>query len=150
MWELRVLFNLGIAFPGCGEGWRGEGGGGGACGLCPKSRARRAGIAFRGLSFRGVSLMDFFWKNCWQLLAVNYTAWKVSILGVFSRIQTEYGEILFISPYLVQMREKTHQKSSQYGHFSCSTIFANKSIIEVWQGHKHAFVINTLWSTYDK
>ena len=37
--------------------------------------------------------------------------------SVFSRIWTEYGEIL---PYSVQMRENKDQKNSEYGHFSCS------------------------------
>ena len=38
--------------------------------------------------------------------------------SVFSRIRTGYREILRISPYLVQMREKTDQNNSEYGHFS--------------------------------
>ena len=33
--------------------------------------------------------------------------------SVFSRIRPEYGEILCISPYLVQMRENTDQKKPQ-------------------------------------
>ena len=36
--------------------------------------------------------------------------------SVFFRIQTEYGEILRISPYSDQMHENTHQKNSEYGH----------------------------------
>ena len=40
--------------------------------------------------------------------------------SAFSRIRTEYGEILCISPYSVRMREKTDQKNSEYGHVSCS------------------------------
>ena len=39
---------------------------------------------------------------------------------VFSRIWTEYGKILLISPYSVQMRENTDQKNSEYRHFSRS------------------------------
>ena len=39
---------------------------------------------------------------------------------VFFRIRTEYGEIIRISPYLVQMREKMDQNSSEYGHLSPS------------------------------
>ena len=35
----------------------------------------------------------------------------------FSRIWTEYTEILHISPYSVQMRENEHQNNSEYGHF---------------------------------
>ena len=37
--------------------------------------------------------------------------------SVFSRIRTEYGEILSNS---VRMRENTDQKISEYGHFSRS------------------------------
>ena len=37
--------------------------------------------------------------------------------SVFSRIRTEYGEILRISPYLVRMRENTDQNDSEYEHF---------------------------------
>ena len=35
----------------------------------------------------------------------------------FSRIRTEYEEILCISQYSVQMRENTDQNNSEYGHF---------------------------------
>ena len=38
--------------------------------------------------------------------------------SVFSRIRTEYGEILRISSYLIRMRENTEQKISECGHFS--------------------------------
>ena len=37
--------------------------------------------------------------------------------SVFSRIQTEYGEILRIFPYSVWIRENTDQKNFDYGHF---------------------------------
>ena len=37
--------------------------------------------------------------------------------SVFSWIWTEYGEILCISPYSVQMPENMDQKNSEYGHF---------------------------------
>ena len=40
--------------------------------------------------------------------------------SVFSRIRIEYGEVLRISPYSVQMREDTGQKNSEYGNFSRS------------------------------
>ena len=40
--------------------------------------------------------------------------------SVFSRIQTEYGEILRNGPYSVRMRENTDQKNSKYRHFSRS------------------------------
>ena len=35
--------------------------------------------------------------------------------SIFSRNQTEYEEILHISPYLVRMRENTDQNNSKYG-----------------------------------
>ena len=41
----------------------------------------------------------------------------------FSRIRTEYEEILRISQYSVQMRENTDQNNSEYGHFLRSEIY---------------------------
>ena len=35
----------------------------------------------------------------------------------FSRIWTEYRDILRISPYWVQVRENADQNNSEYGHF---------------------------------
>ena len=43
--------------------------------------------------------------------------------SVFSRIRTEYGEIVRISPYSVQMWENMDQKESQYGGFLRSVSF---------------------------
>ena len=40
--------------------------------------------------------------------------------SVFSRIWSEYGEILRISPSSVQMRENMDQKDSERRHFSRS------------------------------
>ena len=40
--------------------------------------------------------------------------------SVFSRIWTEYREILRISPYSVRMGENMDKKNSEYGHFSRS------------------------------
>ena len=37
--------------------------------------------------------------------------------SAFSRIRTEYGEILLISPYSVRMRENADQNNSEYKHF---------------------------------
>ena len=37
---------------------------------------------------------------------------------VFSRIRTEYRELLCISPYSFQILEKTDRNNSEYGHFS--------------------------------
>ena len=49
------------------------------------------------------SYSDFFWS-------------------LFSGISIEYGKILRISLYSVQMRENTDQKISEYGHFSRSAV----------------------------
>ena len=38
----------------------------------------------------------------------------------FSRIRTEYGEILRISPYSIRMRENADQNNSEYGLFLLS------------------------------
>ena len=43
-------------------------------------------------------------------------------LSSFSRIRTEYWEILHISPYSVRMRENVHQNNSEYGHFLHSVV----------------------------
>ena len=43
--------------------------------------------------------------------------------SAFSRIRTEYGEILRISSYSVRMRENTDQKNSEYGHFLRSAYY---------------------------
>ena len=55
------------------------------------------------------------------------TAWKVSVFGViwftFSRIRTEYREILRISLYSVRMRKNTDQNNSKYGHLLRSVRF---------------------------
>ena len=40
--------------------------------------------------------------------------------SVFSRIRTDYGEILRISPYSVRMLENTDQNNFEYGHFLLS------------------------------
>ena len=40
--------------------------------------------------------------------------------SAFSRIRTEYGEILRISPYSVRMRVIADQNNSEYRHFSRS------------------------------
>ena len=42
--------------------------------------------------------------------------------SVFSRIRTEYGEIIRVSPYSVGMRENADQSKSEYGQFSHSVI----------------------------
>ena len=55
--------------------------------------------------------------------------------SLFSPILTEYGEIIHISPYSVQIWQNTEQKTSDYGHFSRSAtnevfIFVTIIVIE--------------------
>ena len=93
--------------------------------------------AFKGLN-RGCLPFDQYrisYNNCWasnnhytvlqsDKLSVTLTVQKVSASGVFWSvffcILTEYGQILRMSPYSVQMRENMDQKNSEYGHFSRS------------------------------
>ena len=52
--------------------------------------------------------------------------------ALFSRIRTEYGEILRIYPYSVRMRENKDQKNSEDGHFLrslCESVFAFMGLI---------------------
>ena len=61
--------------------------------------------------------------------------------SVFSRIWTEYWDILRISPYSVRMRENTGQKNSQYGHSSLrevgDSVFQTCSKLTVWTHLRH-------------
>ena len=57
------------------------------------------------------------WLTDFQILYSNITTWKVSRFGVFSgahlpvfRLQTEYGDLLRKSLYLVRIQENTDQK----------------------------------------
>ena len=66
------------------------------------------------------SISFFFQTN--TKLVVNFSLrdkcpYSGLFWSVFSRIRTEYGEILRISPYSVRMRENTDQNNSEYGHF---------------------------------
>ena len=52
--------------------------------------------------------------------------------STFSRIQTEYGKILRISPHSVRMQENADQNNPEYGHFLRSTtyrLFSNEDTI---------------------
>ena len=52
-------------------------------------------------------------SHCMKSVQIRSFFWSA-----FSRIRTEYGEILRISPYSARMRENTDQKNSVFGHFS--------------------------------
>ena len=54
--------------------------------------------------------------------------------SVFFHVWTEYGEILHISPYSVQMWEKTDENNSEYGQLLCPRLkntFAKSSFRDV-------------------
>ena len=71
--------------------------------------------------------------------------------SAFSRICTEYGEILGISPYPVRMRENTDQKNSEYRHFFSRCVSLQTSLhLLTPQGHlRHIFyVFSCFWINY--
>ena len=47
--------------------------------------------------------------------------------SVFSRIWTEYRDLLSKSLYSIRLQEKTNQKNSEYGNISCSVACSNGS-----------------------
>ena len=61
------------------------------------------------------------------------TTWRISLRencpyselfwSAFSRIWTEYGEVLHISPYSVRTQENANQNNSEYGRFLRSVLF---------------------------
>ena len=51
----------------------------------------------------------------------------------FSRIRTEYDEILRTSPYSVQMRENADQNNSEYEQFLRSEVQTYFKIHEKWK-----------------
>ena len=71
-------------------------------------------------SEKSSSLMFDRVLNMLLLIAHEKCPYSEFFWSVFSRIRTEYGEILRISPYSVRMRENRDQKNSENGHFSCS------------------------------
>ena len=52
--------------------------------------------------------------------------------SLVSRIRTEYGEILCISPYLVQMQENTDQNNSEHGH-SLRSVYHMLTLMFAWK-----------------
>ena len=51
----------------------------------------------------------------------------------FSRIQTEYGDLLIKSPYSVRMRENTDQKSSERNTFHAVMLWWKFNCCTVWK-----------------
>ena len=69
--------------------------------IWPPRRTRGSPKSFSNDVHCVKSVSEFFWS-------------------VFSRIRTEYGEILCISPYSTGILENTDHKNSEYWHFSRS------------------------------
>ena len=66
-----------------------------------------------------IKMFRRFFKNDKQR-CVKCVQIRSFFLSVFSRIRTEYGEILRISPYSVRMRENVEQNNAKYGHLQRS------------------------------
>ena len=69
-----------------------------------------------------ILLKTFIYFNLQPLQFTTISIYNIyfNFWSVFSRIWTEYGEILRISPYSVRMRQNTDQKNSVFGHFTRS------------------------------
>ena len=64
-----------------------------------------------------MSLLGIFYTHLHPPYCVkSVRIWEL-FWPVFSRIRTEYGEVLLISPYSVRMWENTDQNDSEYEHF---------------------------------
>ena len=59
----------------------------------------------------------------------------------FSRISTEYGDLLCRSPYSVRIRKNTDQKKSEYEHFSRRETFEFDPFL---RKHSHALLLQLL------
>ena len=59
----------------------------------------------------------FVCGNCWIIILSEKCPYSESFWSVFSHIWTEYGQVLRISPYSIQMRENTGQNNSAYRYF---------------------------------
>ena len=83
-------------------------------------------------------------KHFWWLTLRKRCPYSELFWSVFSRIRTEYEEILRISPYSFRMRKNKDQNNSEYRHFSRSVTTKNRypftrksSIRDVWQGPRY-------------
>ena len=57
-------------------------------------------------------------RTCQSLTLREKCPYSELFWSAFSYIQSEYGEILRISPYSVRMRENADQNNSEYGQKS--------------------------------
>ena len=74
-----------------------------------------------------------------------FTAWNMSIFGVFPVCIFPNLDLLCKSPYSVQMWKNTDQKNSKYGHFSRSvSLVCNNSCVEpmirIYNNYDHLWI----------
>ena len=72
------------------------------------------------LTFWWLSVHTYIYKPLQTLTLRKKCPYSKLLWSAFSRIRNEYGEILRIPPYSVQMPKNTDQNNSEYGHFSHS------------------------------
>ena len=77
-----------------------------------------------------IKVCSWLWLSCSNSLRKK-CPYSELFCSAFSRIRSEYGEILHISPYSIRMRENADQNNSGYRHFSCSEYL--RSYYKVWQ-----------------
>ena len=84
-------------------------------------------ISQESTAWKSVQIQSFFWS-------------------VFSHIQTEYGEIIRISPYSVRMRENTDQKKLHIW-----ILFTQWSVELLPRNFQHLFIVQygTVWSIFE-
>ena len=75
------------------------------------------------MSYRNISMQLFDMFTLRKKCPYSDLFWFV-----FYRIRTEYGEILPISPYLVQKREYKDHNNSEYGHILRSVNISDNCI----------------------
>ena len=72
--------------------------------------------------------------------------------SLFSRIRTEYGKILCISPYSIRIGGNTQQSNSEYRHFSRRARLYKNLNLHSWipahqdKYHRNYFQIHYYWS----
>ena len=66
--------------------------------------------------------------------------------SVFSRIRTEYGEIDFISPYSVRMRENTDQKKPRIWTIFKQWFYATGLLSLHWSHDKMKGTLTQIWN----
>ena len=89
---------------------------------------------------------DLTWQEIWRTTMRKKFPYPELLRSAFSRIRTEYGEILSISPYSVRMRENADQNNSEYGNFSRSYPFIQVSL--EWRFSELFSANVSLWSQY--